>query len=214
MVRVNLLPESIQVSQTRRRHAARWGAAITISAVAAAIPLVAHWSQHHRIDELRVTSEELQANLNAARTELKSVSSQASDLVLRSERAKALREKRSWSAMVALIASCLPKECWLTSLATDPATPATAAPARKLPAAAPPVPAIPASAQAEKPVPVTIDAPRKLRVVGNAGDPTQPLAFVAKLKESRVFREVTLERAHREGDEAASLFRFEVLCEW
>jgi hypothetical protein len=51
-------------------------------------------------------------------------------------------------------------------------------------------------------------------MVGNAGDATQPLAFVAQLKESRVFREVTLERTHREADEKEARFKFEVLCEW
>jgi Tfp pilus assembly protein PilN len=213
MITINLIPKSIQIAQAYRRRAKQWVVAIAVAVVIAAVPAVAHWRQHGDIDELRLSSDRLQTEVAAARAELKAVSSQANELVLRSERANALRGKRSWSSMLALIANCLPKECWLTSLATDPAVPSAAPPARKAPPAAPAV-APRAAAQPEQPAVVTIDAPRKLRIHGHSGDATQPLAFVARLKESHVFRDVSLERTHRAGEDPAAPFKFEVLCEW
>jgi len=226
VVAINLIPEAIQSAQARRRHAARWGVLIAIAALAWSVSWVAHWNQHTRVDELTAINDQLQADLLAARTELKTLSAQADELLLRTERARTLREKRCWSSMLALIASCLPRECWLTSLATDPASPAGGpgpSQVRKPPApsagGSPPSP--PAADRPErgpsspqKSVALQFEAPRKLRILGNAGDPVQPLAFVARLKEARVFRDVVLEQTHRAGDERESLFKFEVLCEW
>jgi Tfp pilus assembly protein PilN len=214
MVRINLIPRSIQIAQAYRRRVKQWAVAMAVAVVTCAVPAVGHWRQHGHIDELRLSSDRLQADLAAARAELRAVSSQANDLVLRSERAKALRGKRSWSSMLALIANCLPPECWLTSLATDPPVPSAAPPVRKAPAAPLAAVAPGAAAQAEPPPVVTIDAPRKMRIHGHSGDATQPLAFVARLKESHVFRDVSLERAHRAGEDPAAPFKFEVLCEW
>jgi len=216
MILINLIPEETQRAQARRRRLARWAVSIAVAALACAIPLIAHWTQHSRVDELRRLSDHLQADLLAARAELKNISAQAQELVLRSERAKALREKRSWSSVLALIASCLPSECWLTSLATDPPVPGAAPLSARKPAppgASRAAPVRPVG-QAEKPALTTIDAPRKLRIVGNASESTQPLAFVARLKESHAFREVLLERTNRQGDDPAAAFKFEVLCEW
>lgn len=219
MVTINLIPEAIQGAQSRRRHAARWAALIVVAMLCTAIPTVTHWRQHSRVEELRVINGHLQTDLVAARAELKRVSSEAADLLLRSERARALREKRSWSSMLALIASCLPAECRLTSLTTDPAAPGVASGGqgtRKPPAAAPsPPPVAPAAgASPAKGTPVTVEAPRILRLQGNARQPTQPLEFVAALKDAHVFRDVVLEHAASEGDQRSPQFRFEVRCEW
>jgi Tfp pilus assembly protein PilN len=213
MVAINLIPESTQIAQARRRHAARWAVVVFVAGLACALPWTAHWAQHARIEELKSINDQLQTDLHGARTELKRVSSEAADLLLRIERARALREKRSWSAMMALIASTLPRDCWLTSVATDPPSAAAGAtPARKAaPTPAAPAPGGPAP---PKPAAVTVEAPRKLRLVGNASNSTEPLVFVAALKEARVFQEVVLEQATAEGDQKTPLFRFEVRCEW
>ena len=223
MVTVNLIPEKVQAAQFRRRHFKRWTACLIVTTGVATVPAVGHWMQHLRIDELRAQSDKLQTDLAAARAELKTATAVANDAYLRIERAKALRSKRSWSAMLAFIGTCLPKDCWLTSLATDPEVPSTAPLARK---AAPP-PAIPGTPLPEKPAVVILDTPRKLRMMGEATDATQPLSFVTRLKESQVFREVILERSintsphgsravglTRENVEEKSNFRFELICEW
>ena len=210
MVTVNLIPESVQAAQVRRRHIKRWAACLAVTVVVAVVPVSAHWMQHVRIDELYAQSDKLQTNLAAARVELKTATAAANDSFLHIERAKALRSKRAWSNMLALIGSCLPKDCWLTSIATDPDVPSAAPLARKTP----PASATPGTPAPEKSAVVIIDAPRKLRMIGEATDATQPLFFVTRLKESQVFREVTLERSLREKPEDESNFRFELLCEW
>jgi len=221
MVKVNLIPESMQAAQARRRHLKWWAAFLALSAVAAGVPVGAHWMRHLRIDELRASSDDLQTDLAAARADLKSATAEANDAFQRIERAKALHSKRAWSDMLALIGSCLPKDCWLTALATDPDVPSAAPPARKTPppAATPGTdpPASPLSKGGQRgfePAVVIIDAPRKLRMTGEATDATQPLAFVTRLKESQVFRDVILERSLRENPEEDSHFRFELICEW
>jgi len=207
---VNLIPERMQTAQTRRRHLQRWAACLAITALVAVVPIAAHWMQHLRVDELHAQNDKLQTDLAAARAELKTATAAANDAFMRIERANALRSKRAWSGMLALIGSCLPKDCRLTALATDPDVPSAAPVARK----APPPAATPGTAAIETTGPILIDAPRKLRLSGSAADATQPLLFVAMLKESHVFREVTLERCLREKPEDESHFRFELLCEW
>jgi len=210
MVTLNLLPESVQAAQAQRRHVKRWALILTAAAVAGTVPAGAHWMQHLQIEELGAQSEKLQSDLAAARVELRTATAEANDAFLRLERAKALRSKRAWSGMLALIGSCLPKQCWLTSIATDPEVP-PAGPVVRSPL---PPAATPGAAAPEKPAVVTIEAPRKLRISGEALDSADPLSFVAKLKESQVFRDVILERSLREGPEQESQFRFELICEW
>jgi len=210
MVTLNLLPESVQAAQARRRHVKRWALILAAATVAGTVPAGAHWMQHLQIEELGAQSEKLQSDLAAARVELRTATAEANDAFLRLERAKALRSKRAWSGMLALIGSCLPKQCWLTSIATDPEVP-PAGPVVRSPL---PPAATPGAAAPEKPAVVTIEAPRKLRISGEALDSADPLSFVAKLKESQVFRDVILERSLREGPEQESQFRFELICEW
>jgi len=210
MITLNLLPESVQAAQAQRRHVKRWALILAAAAVAGTIPAGAHWMQHVQIEELGAQSEKLQSDLAAARVELRTATAEANDAFLRLERAKALRSKRAWSGMLALIGSCLPKQCWLTSIATDPEVP-PAGPVVRSPL---PPAATPGAAAPEKPAVVTIEAPRKLRITGEALDSADPLSFVAKLKESQVFRDVILERSLRERPEQESQFRFELICEW
>jgi len=222
MVAVNLIPDSVQAAQVRRRHFKRWAACLIVTTGVAVVPVGAHWVQHLRMDELHAQSDKLQTDLAVARAELKTATAAANDSFLRIERAKALRSKRAWSNMLALIGSCLPKDCWLTSIATDPEVPSAAPLARQStpPPSATPGTDLTASSLLKggkggsEPAVVTIDAPRKLRMTGAATDATQPLDFVTKLKESQVFRAVTLERSLRENSGEESNFRFELICEW
>ncbi len=219
MVTVNLIPESIRLAQARRLHIKRWAVCLALSYTVAVIPAVAHWRQHMRVDALRSQNDQLQTDLAATRAELKTTTATANEIFLRIERAKALRSKRAWSSMLALIGDCLPRDCWLTALATDPDVPSAAPNARSQGSGAGGTSPIPDSQSPEKQTVVTIDAPRKLRMSGSAVDASLPLSFVARLKESRVFRDVTLERCLREPSSAAegegeSNFRFDLVCEW
>jgi Tfp pilus assembly protein PilN len=220
MTSVNLIPECVLVARTQRRHAKSWTMLILAAAGLSAVPLVLDWSRRTRAAELRDESGRLQQELGSTRLQLAATSAEATRVFLEVERANALRSKRAWSAMFALIASCLPADCWLASVATDPEAPAGGAPPR--PVVANPGTSAGAPKGGGKREIVTIEAPRRLRMIGYAEDDTQPLAFVTNLKESRVFQNVLLERAVRAPDVAAdpsgpsggTVYQFEVVCEW
>lgn len=211
IARVNLIPEPVRVDRARGRRIRQWSVIVCVAVAGSAIPTAASWMQTHKAEQLRAGYDQLQSDLNTSREELKSLSSQANELFLRLERAKALRSKRNWSGVFALIARTLPQGCWVTTLATDPdVPPPQQAAAKQIPIAM----AKPADAPPEKPAPVFIEAPRRLRIVGQSTEASGPLAFVLQLKDAEVFREVVLERSQRESDDTRTSFHFEVICTW
>lgn len=220
MTSVNLIPEGVLVARTQRRHAKCWTMLILAAAGLSATPLMLDWSRRTHAAELREESDRLQQELGSTRSQLRTTSAEATRVFLEVERANALRSKRAWSAMFALIASCLPADCWLGSIATDPEAPAGGASPR--PVVASPGTNAGAPKEGGKREIVTIEAPRRLRMIGYAENDTQPLAFVTNLKESRVFQSVLLERAVRAPDVAAdpsgpsggTVYQFEVVCAW
>jgi len=209
--RINLIPVPLQIERSRKRRMRRWSVVVGIAIAGAAVPVAAQWLQLRSVEELRATHVKIQSDLTASRTELKSLSTEANDLFLRLERAKALRSKRNWSGMFALIGRALPEGCWLSSLATDPDLPP---PQQAVAKVLPPSPGPPTTPTLEKPAPVFIEAPRRLRIVGQSVEASGPLAFVLQLKDAGVFRDVVLERSQREINDAQTTFRFEVVCLW
>lgn len=209
--RANLIPVPLQIERSRKRRTRRWSVVVGMAVAGATVPMAAQWLQVRRLDELRATHDQIQSDLAASRTELKSLSTEANELFLRLERAKALRAKRNWSGMFALLGKALPDGCWLNSMATDPdVPPPQQAVAKVLP---PSVPA-PSTPNAEKPAPVFIEAPRRLRIVGKSVEASGPLAFILQLKDAGVFRDVVLEHSQRETSDTQTTFRFEVVCTW
>jgi len=214
MAEVNLIPEAVLVAQAQRRHAKGWLILVLVIAALNVLPLVLDWSRRAHAAELRDESGRIQRELVSSRSQLRTTSAEATRIFLEVERARALRSKRAWSSMFALIASCMPSDCWLASVATDPETPAGGA--------APQRPAAQAKVAGGERETVTIEAPRKLRIVGYALTDTQPLALVTNLKESLVFENVLLERSLRAPDVSpgesaksnAALYQFEIVCEW
>jgi len=209
MIELNLLPLEVQLAGARRRRIRQWSAAAVVAAMIAAIPFGMDTMRRLRADDLRGQNDALQSELTSTRTELRTLSASAVEATLQLERTLALRTKRSWSGLLAFIGSCLPDECWLTSVATDPPIPMGAGPIRPVPSQT----AVAGTPPKEKQV-VTIDAPRKLRISGLAIDAAQPHGFVSRLKESNVFQGVTLEQSVLEQGEAEPHFRFSLVCEW
>lgn len=207
MVGVNLIPENVRLAQERRRRLKGWGIAILLAVAILALPLTIDWVQRVQAAELRTQQGQLQTELATTRTELRALASQANEALMQLERAHALRSKRAWSAMFALIEKGMPEDAWLVSMATDPATPPSGgghkAEVRDR-----------GTATDEQPAIVVIEAPRKLRMAGFAIDAAQPHEFVSNLKESKVFTNVILELLRREPALNGSYFRFELICEW
>ncbi len=205
MVLANLIPEEERVARTRRRHLRRWSVSVAVSFAALLMFAGIAWLARNEAATLRATSRQIDEDLERERTELRATSVEAQRVLVEIERAKALRSKRAWSGMVALIASNMPDGAWLTSLATDPVNPQSGA--RTAVAA-------PREKDDEDQPAVTIDAPRKLRVSGYAPDAADPHNFVASLGKAGVFTEVELTRFEREPVLDGFFFRFELICEW
>jgi len=204
---VNLLPAQLVAAHARRRHIRRWVVACLAALALLSVPVGLEWYRIARAAELDVAYARLKEKRHNVEVELAGVSATSRETFLQLERAKALRSKRSWSGIIALLAATMPKGCWLVELATDPSAP-LGQQVRKpasAPKDAPPDHVIPT---------VTIEAPRKLRIVGFASDPGEPLAFVSRLKQVAVFSRVDLKRTQREPMADGFYFRFELVCEW
>ncbi len=214
---INLIPAEINRAAARRVRFIRWAVVVALAGLLAAIPYSLTLSRSAVAAELREEVDRLDQETTGVRSQLRLATSRAQELLSELERSKALRGKRAWSSMFALIAACLPADCWLQSVATDPETP-SAAVARSAAVHAAPVTG---AVRVEDPLrreTVTIEAPQKMRLVGFSTSDSQPLVFVGNLTESRAFAHVALQRATRapDGKDAGEkpLYQFEIVCEW
>jgi len=205
MVSVNLLPEHLIITQVRRRRTRRWIIACLLSGVVAAIPLGLESYRIARAEELTATNDRLSREMASVETELSDIVVASQEAFLQIERAKALRSKRSWSAILGLLSDAMPAGCWLTELSTDPPFPTGAT--RQT------IPTDPRQAK-DPPATVIIEAPRKLRIVGFASDAAEPLEFLDRLKAAGVFANVASQGVRREPLGGAYYFRFELECIW
>lgn len=204
----NFIPAPIRSRLEHRRRMRWWiGVCAPIAGALLICAAIDAW-RVTQLDALRQNSSAVQSQLTAKRADLRRIVEESAQLKLQIERADALRSKRAWSGMLSLVADRMPADCWLKSAATDPARPGNESSVARSPSAAP------AGGAPESPKPVVLDAPRKLRLSGFAGDPVQPVAFVTALKQAGVFEQVALERAQWERWRDRSVFRFDVLCEW
>ena len=207
MVSVNLIPKGVQLAQTRRRHLSRWTIAVAVAGVVLTVPLTLGWVRRAEAAHLRAQADQHQARLAQSRNDLETVTTELDRVLSQLERALALRSKRPWSPLLALIGGRMPKGCWLTSIGTDPATPSAGARRSGRPDSKRAKPATPTST-------LIIEAPRKLRIAGYATDAAEPHEFVIGLKDTGIFSNVVLENLRREPALDGFYFRFELLCEW
>ncbi|MFQ5591847.1 MAG: PilN domain-containing protein [Phycisphaerae bacterium] len=206
MVAINLIPASVQLSLARQCHVRRWVIVFGASAALVLIAIGYNWSRLARAAEMREQSALLAAELGALRAEIDAVTAESNQVLLRIQRAKALRSKRAWSGVLALIGSCMPERCWLTSVATDPQRP-SAQSARGTTMRG-------GLRDDDSQSAITIDAPRALRIAGYAPKPAEPHVFVANLKRTGAFTDVIMARSQREPVFDGSYYRFELRCAW
>ena len=159
-----------------------------------------------RADELRASSEGLRMEIDLARINLRAVRTELSGARNHLEHAMALRTKRAWSGMIALIDRSMPENCWLTSISTDPEKPQALKRGSHRTASK-------SDSEKESEV-VVIDAPRRIEIIGYAAKPSQPNGFVDRLNETGVFSHVELERSQREPIFDGTYYRFVLFCEW
>jgi len=206
MVSVNLIPAATQAAHRQKRRLKVWGAMALVSAGLLAVPLAVNWYQSFRAAELTVENERLQQRLTTTRLELRALTTSANQLLQQLNRARALRAKRAWSGMIALVGANMPQGCWLKSIATDPGAPTgTGSKSGR---------ASDGDIGRDGGMTVTIDAPRKMRLTGYATDAAEPHRFVANLKNTQVFSRIALEHSRREPVLDDHYFLFELVCEW
>ena len=211
-LRINFIPARIQFAQARKEHLRAWAIGIAVVLLLDAVPVVMHWSAHHEAATRREQAAKLEDQLQDLRKDVQTTTTAAHEASLQLERANALRAKRSWSAMLGLVARSMPASCWLNTLATDPDAPSASASAQP----SSPAPNAGPNAIAVKPLArkvVAVEAPRKLRLIGYAINATDPLTFVTRLREQKAFDRIALERTMR-GPGPDDPFQFEIVCEW
>ncbi|MCG3131627.1 MAG: hypothetical protein FLDDKLPJ_02431 [Phycisphaerae bacterium] len=227
MIGVNLIPMSIRHAQAVRRRVLAWAMAVSVVAGAGSLPAVLATVQAARLSSLEGEQLALSGALSRLRREHTETVSQIEAIHNEIERATTFRQKREWSALLALIGRAMPQDVWLESIATDPALPtATAAPKTAVPAT--PASAITAVGGSQTPPAppggsssVTIEAPRKLNIQGMARTYESIQAYAANLAGTGVFSSVVLGRSTSGGAGPGSgapgsgeAYRFLIVCEW
>ncbi len=203
---VNLIPGAVQLARRRRDRLRSWAAAAFVAMAAVAVAGGLEGYRRLQAGGLRTQGEQLRLQLEAARDELRTLTVEEEQARRHVERAAALRSKRAWSGLLAVIGSCMPDSCWLVSMGTDPATPAAAK--------SQPQVRSPRISPGAGPSTLRVDAPRRFRLEGYAADAADPQVFVSNLKRTRVFADVRVGRSQREVMPEGSFFRFELICEW
>ncbi|MEK6674337.1 MAG: hypothetical protein AABZ47_01630 [Planctomycetota bacterium] len=211
MTRVNFIPEANQVAARLRGRAISWGVALAAAGTLATVPIVYHWLRQEQVSDLNEELARFQTDTEQIRRDIRALSVVDTSLRARLDRARSLRQKRTWTGVVERVVVALPENCWLASLGTEPATPPPPS-NRPAPSTPPPAngPNQPADAAKQEP----LDSPRKLRVAGFAPDAAHPYELVQNLKATTMFSKVTLNRSVREITAEGEFYRFDVECEW
>lgn len=208
MTLINLIPGEIMCASTQRVHLLRWALVVALAGAVCSIPYSLAFARKARVATLQEQVDQLDQEAAGVRAKLRVATGRTRQLFSELERSRALRAKRAWSGMFALIASSLPSDCWLKSVATDPDGPTGSG--SRSPAGAG------ASSAAGLPETVTIEAPRRLRLTGFSTSDSHPLIFVQNLTDSKGFAKVGLQTILRAPADAsgAVIYQFEILCEW
>jgi Tfp pilus assembly protein PilN len=208
VIAINLIPERVVLAKRRRRRLRAWSCILLLSAAVCAVPVSVEAARNRRVRSLRADRTQLLKDIEKSRAELNRIRLDVQDLKAEAARADALRTKRPWATLLAMLSDTLPKEMWLVSVATDPATPPRGDVDRT--AETPPTPP---DEDAEAEV-VMLEAPRKLTLDGYAVDYLSLLRFMSDLNTCKAFQTVSLTRAVDEPTFDATAVRFKILCEW
>ncbi len=215
MIGVNLLPLPRRLARLRRRRTLHWCVILGAEIAIGLAPVIAATIQSSRLDGLVDQQEALASRMTEARAELAGLIQQNKGVTEEIDRASAFRNKRAWSALLALVGRKLPADVWLESVATDPAMPAAGAAPRGASKPATPQPA-PATTPGAAPATesVVIDSPRKLVLKGQSQSYESLQGYAVALQEAGAFQRVTLGRSVKGSGPQGDAYRFEISCEW
>lgn len=203
MVSVNLLPAGIQAARRRNRRVRLWLSASIAVGIFAAMPLAVDISKTAVAASLEARLAPLEHRLDEVRASLKSVAIEREDLTGQIARADALRGKRSWSALLTLLATQAPDSVWLTALRTPTLGPQQTSTA-----------SLAANAKNAPPQSVTLGGPSGIHLEGYALDHEALYGFMSALKDTKVFQRVELTSAGKEPVLTGTAVRFVLECYW
>lgn len=212
MIGINLINPAILQSRQRIRHAHGWAVGIIVLAAVSSVPLGLELTHEQHLRDLRQRQQSLQTALTADRARLQKVAEETRSLESQINRSEALRTKRPWYSLLAMVSQSLTPEIWLTSAATEPAAPVRGD-----------LDLIPKDADAppkdgKSPQPparaVTLEAPRALAFEGYALEHRFLYEFMTHLKTTDLFTDVTLIKANQEPVLGFAAIQFRLLCKW
>lgn len=213
MTSINLIPPALMFARARGRSLRIWGASAAVAMVLVGIPCALDQVRAAQAESLREELGVLSVEEASFRRRLAATDREAKHLASQTERAKALRSKRAWSKMLALLGACLPEEAWYTSIATDPVSPLGGRSTQRV-ASATATPGQRAGRGAPEPKTITIDAPRRLVLKGFALEYKQVYELIGHLKATGVFTEIELLQSGVETNRDVPAVRFELACDW
>lgn len=209
MIRINLIAESELLARQRARRFRRWTVVVIVAAVTAAFPVGVELSHQQKLLALQAERRDVAEKITSTTTALNAAILEVAQLKSHIARADALRSKRSWSRLLALISRAVPDDMWLISLATDPPAPRSGHRSRSAKKSA-----ASKSAESTEPKVVIIEAPRALVLEGYTLQHHALYEFMSRLKGTKVFNDVELTTATEEPVFASKAIRFKLLCRW
>lgn len=205
MDRVNLIPVSEREARAARRRARKWVIALFCTFPLMMGSFLFCMYQAGVADDAAAENQQVIQSIQASRAVLKELRSQVRHWDSRIRRARRMRDKRRWSALVTRLVDAIPTGVWLTSLASQPAAPGGMGGVRV---------DMGETKDGKKVKEFDVEAPRGLVVKGGCVDPAAPLRFVAALKQSGMFASIGHEHVQQSGGSADGTFQFEIHCNW
>jgi len=210
VIAVNLIPTAELVAWSRRRHLYRWAVALVVAVASGILPFVMGMTRSARISHARGQSVSLNMNLAEKRKQIARVSADIYKVQQEIDSADALRSKRCWSQLIAIISRSMPEDVWLTSLATNPTKPTESR--RHIRTVMQSLPS--ANANVKQQDKTTIDSPTALVLKGYSLSYESVQTYVGRLKATGVFDDVLLQGLEKDRPLGEDAFRFELVCDW
>ncbi|MFH0982684.1 MAG: hypothetical protein V2A79_14260 [Planctomycetota bacterium] len=223
MIGVNLIPTEMLVRHAVKRRLWRWTMSSVVLAAAALTPPLVEDRQQAQVESLQGKVDDVDARLDVMRGQVAATAQAVHDADAELTRSLALRTKRSWAGLLALVSGCMPEAVWLTALATDPSQPAGSSrtePNRGREGTGKSEGAMKRRSDEEEgspsggPAVVVLEAPTKLRLDGFALDHESLYDFMSKLRDSGSFSVVKPIRADAEPVLQGRAVHFVLSCEW
>lgn len=203
MASVNLMSSKLRLARRRSHRIRAWVTAVTVMSILAAVPVSISAVQAARAAGIENDIVPVLDHLKAAHQKLDVLKQRGAVLSTQIDRADALRSKRHWSDLLALISRELPDELWLTQVTS-----------RDAKVESTPVAAATATGPTAGPEVVHIDGPGGLEIRGFAISHEWIYEWIKRLKDTSAFRRVELMESAAESVHRGEAVRFVLECEW